>query len=250
MNPNLLLIAEARACDPFWQGAGFAAGYDWTNAIGRWAWHAPFRIDEDTMEVDVPSLRAAIETSDMPHCVRVVRFLDNNDTGARFISRRGRSLHDAALSLLFTLPGLPTLFTGAEMGAEYSPYERERSLSWHEDASHARAIERRIALRRSLTALHRGALVMLQVTPADSVLAFLRRDPDARQPVLVIINFSGAGQLARISLPETDMPSFISHPLYDAMNDEAISTSRARNRELTFSLEAYQARVVSSRSMR
>jgi glycosidase len=247
MNPDLLLIAEARACDPFWENAGFAAGYDWTNTIGRWAWHAPFRIDEDTTEVDVPALRTALETSHAAHCVRVVRFLDNNDTGARFITRRGHALYDAALTLLFTLPGLPTLFTGAEIGAEYSPYERETPLTWQRDSSYAHAIEQRIALRRSLTALHRGDLVMLQVTPADSVLAFLRHEPNEGHPVLVAINFSEARQLVRVSLPEADMPSFASRPLYDAMSDEAISSPRARTRELMFSLDSYQARVISSR---
>lgn len=247
MNPNLLLIAEARACDPFWKVAGFAAGYDWTSTIGRWAWHEPLRVDEPMAMVDVPALRSAIRASDSDRCARVVRFLDNNDTGARFITRRGQRLHDAALTLLFTLPGLPALFTGGEQGAEYLPYEQEEPLEWDESPTHARAIAERIALRRAFEALHEGALTILEVSPADEVLAFVRHGPtDATPPVLVIIDLSGDHQRARVSLPTGPLESFLHRPLYDAMNDEELAPANGRSRSLTISLSPYQARVISA----
>ena len=84
INPDLLLLlAEASARDPYYGRHGFDAAYDWTDKLGEWAWREAFEDEAATAQRP----RAAIEGSDSRSLV--FRFLDNNNTGPRFLSRYG-----------------------------------------------------------------------------------------------------------------------------------------------------------------
>src|SRR5690606_346580 len=92
-DPQLLLIAEASARDRYWRDVGFAAAYDWTEEVGHWAWREAVGAAGDDPGIDVRALREAILETERARAAggpRVVRFVDNNDTGARFLTRQGR----------------------------------------------------------------------------------------------------------------------------------------------------------------
>ena len=62
IKPDILLLAEAPASDPYYRASGFDAGYDWTAELGRWAWQDAF---EDPRG-PAPKLRDAIRASQAP----------------------------------------------------------------------------------------------------------------------------------------------------------------------------------------
>lgn len=47
------------------------------------------------------------------------RFLDNNDTGKRFITRYGEERICVTAAMLLTLPGLPALYSGDEVAVDF-----------------------------------------------------------------------------------------------------------------------------------
>ena len=47
----------------------------------------------------------------------VLRFINNNDTDVRFVDQYGAGMTRVAATLQFTVPGIPAMFAGDEIGA-------------------------------------------------------------------------------------------------------------------------------------
>jgi glycosidase len=130
-----------------------------------------------------------------------MRFLNNNDTGPRFITTHGVGYYQAALAMLLTLPGIPCLFTGDEVGAEYEPYKTPGPIDWTDQYDLRDDVRRLITLRRQTPALHSRAWRPLEVSPADPLFAYMRGDGKTEQAV-VVINFSPEVIVATLDLSE------------------------------------------------
>jgi alpha-glucosidase len=113
--------------------------------------------------------------------------LDSHDT-ARFRTIAGTAeRHLVGLGLQMTLPGVPMLFAGDELGLEGAWGEdARRTMPWQHpeswDTTFLEQIRALVAVRRSLPALARGGLRFVHVAP-DAV-AFLRETRDERLLVL------------------------------------------------------------------
>lgn len=185
IKPDLLLIAEASARDPYYGSNGFDAAYDWTDKLGEWAWREAF---DDPAHI-ARRLRTAIERS--ASTARVVRFLENNDTGARFLSRHGPATTRVAAAMLLTLPGIPALYTGQAIGAAYEPYGNTPPIMWNEDPHGMQEwYSRLIALRRSERSLRSDAIRFVDPAPAENVLAYVRSGPSSSDKLLVLLNYA------------------------------------------------------------
>jgi glycosidase len=209
IKPDALLIAEASARDPFYVDVGFDAAYDWTDALGHWAWADVFGGERSIGAAMTEALTAGPQDR-----APVVRFLNNNDTGPRFVTTHGLGCYRVALAMLLTLPGLPCLFAGDEVGVEYEPYKQRRPIAWTDRFGLRREMKRLIALRRRESALHSGAWTPLAVEPAAPCFTYLRSD-DGACPVVVSLNFSAIAVEALITLPEEIAAAFGGRDLID-----------------------------------
>jgi len=183
VKPDIFLLAEASAQDGYYALHGFDAAYDWTHKLGQWAWHDAFEDKAHTAS----RLRHAIAAAqgDIP----VFRFLDNNDTGARFATRHGTLRTRVATTMLFTLPGIPSLYTGQEVGASYEPYKTSDPIVWNDSLDLQSWHARLIALRRTHQALRSRDIRFLDVGSADLVLAYVRPGTTADDDIVVILNY-------------------------------------------------------------
>jgi glycosidase len=186
IKPDLLLLAEASAPDAYYGRNGFDAAYDWTDKLGEWAWQAAF---EDAPNTAV-RLRSAIEASASD--ALVFRFLENNDTGPRFRSRYGIGRTRVAAAMLLTLPGIPCLYTGEEVGAAYEPYKNADPIAWNDVDGLRGWYKRLIALRRDQPALRSRDLRMLDTGGNAQVLAYIRGGKKPLDDILVILNYGGS----------------------------------------------------------
>jgi cyclomaltodextrinase / maltogenic alpha-amylase / neopullulanase len=185
IKPDLLLLAEAPVRDPYYLRNGFDAAYDWTEKLGEWAWRDAF--DDPVHTAD--RLRAAIKGSGNG---LTLRFLENNDTGARFVTRYGIELTRVAAALLLTLPGIPSLYTGQEIGAAFEPYEEERPITWDDSYGLRPWYRYLIGLRQEHAAL-RGPDIRFLEIDSSQVLAYVRGDR-----ITVLLNFGPDRQQVRI----------------------------------------------------
>jgi glycosidase len=228
LKPGVILVAEASARDPYYVASGFDAAYDWTEDLGHWSWDTLF---DDPRHIG-PALDGALSSGATP-MDRVFRFIDNNDTGERFITRHGAALTRVAAVLLHTLPGLAEVFTGDEVGAAYQPYQDPPPIDWSRDPEGLRTLYRRLAtLREQLPALRDGAYGRVRVAGTDSAFAFLR-DAGGGEQALVVLNF-GAARRLRLELPT----GLVRPPSWDALADRAVEARAAGQRALELDLGA------------
>jgi glycosidase len=186
---SALLIAEASALDGYYFQHGFDAAYDCTTKLGEWAWNEAFA-DESP---DLEQLRAALANSTREPGT-VLRFLNNNDTGTRFITRHGVGRTRAAAAMLLTLPGLPLIYNGDEVGAEFLPYE-EQPLDWKDRHGLVAHYTKLVELRKEIAALSSADMELVQTNRDDAVLAYTRQSSTSVEghqcdDALVLLNFT------------------------------------------------------------
>jgi len=245
MKPDLLLLAEASARDPYWFTHGFDAAYDWTDELGHWAMEHVFE-DPDRITA---RLHAALtnEGRGFHEDALILRFLNNNDTGKRFISRYGLGLERVAAAVLLTLPGLPCIYTGQEVGAEFEPY-RTLGPICREDRHGLRDYYRRlIRLRRDVPSLHSRLWQALSVEPADRVYSYTRRAGPDDSPALVVANFSAEPVRATIHLPQGLPPLGRGGRLTDLLNGEQVQVGGKNESGLAIPMPPHSARIIVAR---
>lgn len=193
LEPNLVLLAEASARDPYYHANGFDLAYDWKEGAGEWAWKEVFSRRAGLAE----RLHRALVSGQYSQ-EYTARFLNNNDTGKRFVTRYGAPWTRVAAVLQFTLPGTPVLYTGDEVGAAYDPYEDPSPISFR-DRHGLRPLYRKLtALREALPSLHSGEWLPLTMDRSGAAYAYLRRH--GSEQTLVALNFGPAREV-ELELP-------------------------------------------------
>ncbi|WP_164519580.1 alpha-amylase family glycosyl hydrolase [Nocardioides ferulae] len=181
LEPDLFLLAEATGRARWVPRDGFDAGYDWRGGLGRWAWRG---IWGGRTGARLGSLLR--ERTPAP----LFRFVDNNDTGRRFADRHGLAQARRAAVVELTVPGVPTIFAGQELGIAYEPYGAGEDPPAFTDRGLLGLYRRLVRLRGRLPALQGPDLRVLRARGGQ--LAYLR--PGDR-PVVVVVHFGGARPL-------------------------------------------------------
>jgi cyclomaltodextrinase / maltogenic alpha-amylase / neopullulanase len=247
IKPDLLLLAEASARDPYYFDNGFDVAYDWTDQLGHWAWQVVW----DTYKLRLLSYNltdALTNGRDGFHPDALIfRFLNNNDTGERFITRHGEGVTRVATALLLTLPGVPCIYTGDELGEEFKPYEDSGPLPWIERVPGLRDYHKQlIALRNTLPSLHSRSWAPLTLEAArDQVAyAYLRYHDDYEDPILVLLNFSEDPTELAFSLPE-NFSALAGGTLNDLWSGERVAVS-TKNGLQKVSVPGYGVRLLAT----
>jgi glycosidase len=212
--PDLFMLAEASARDPYYVNNGFDAAYDWGKELGHWAWEGVF---EDKAHAGA-KLHTALGGKETPP-ERVARFLNNNDTGERFITRYGVETQRVAAVLLHTLPGIPVVYMGDEIGAEFEPYEDPEPLAWTDKHKLQPLYKRLAELRETMPALRSGKWTPIKTAKTPGVYAFVR-DAGSKDWAVVVLNF-GAAATAELKLPAKFASQAASGKLTDALTGRA-----------------------------
>lgn len=226
IKPDLFLLAEASARDPYNFENGFDAAYDWTENLGNWSW-ARFwgeqAEDVDTAQTIESLKNMLLGGGDTYHPDALIfRFLNNNDTGTRFITTHGEPLTRVATALLLTLPGIPCIYTGDEAGQWFRPYFDVTPISFRERYRGLRDYHKKlIALRKDIPSLHSRLWQLLDVQPESQVMGYLRFLEGNEKPVLVLLNFSEESATVTLTLPEEFQA--LTGTLSDVLNDEEVS---------------------------
>ena len=219
IKPDLLLLAEATARRDYYFANGFDVGYDWTSQPGQWAWASVWNFPQEAQGLLEPALTN--QGRGYPRDAVVMRFINNNDTDVRFVDQHGPQLTRTAAALEFTVPGIPLLFGGDEVGASYVPYSNLTKIPWKDRHDLRPWYDALIRMRDELPAIRSRQMQMLS-TDASSVLAFIRPAADGGAPVLVVLNFWKGTEATIAEDPALDAV-LAQGPFVDALSGEAVS---------------------------
>jgi glycosidase len=229
LKPDLLLLAEATAREPYYFDNGFDAAYDWTYQVGGWAWGVVWNT-ESSRKYRLLSYNMTEALTNRPEGFHpdavIFRFLNNNDTGKRFITRHGESVTKVATAMLLTLPGIPCIYTGDEYGLEFEPYQQLEPLVFEERFPGLRDYHRKlIALRKSIPSLHSRLFSLITPDPVpQTVFSYIRYDETSdpsEGPVLVLLNFSEEPAEFAFDIP-SEFGAAAGDRLYDLLAEENV----------------------------
>lgn len=199
IKPDLLMLAEDKGSDKQVYELGFDLAYDWasdTSWVSQVSWQYRYDPKENYTLFNFPdsSKRAAMlreqlfQTDSFNH--RRLRFIENNDL-PRFITDHGLERTKMAAALLFSLPGVPLIYSGQEVGFQSPLYSDKpifsavasiQSLDHDGLFSYYSQLTR---LRSSYSALRSKSLCEISVQ-SSTMAAFTRENKD--QIFVIIVN--------------------------------------------------------------
>jgi cyclomaltodextrinase / maltogenic alpha-amylase / neopullulanase len=239
IEPDLLLLAEASAVDPYYFDNGFDVAYDWTKELGHWAWQSSFEFPQEAGTL----LTTAITNGGKGYSddAIIMRFLNNNDTGVRFVDQHDAKMTRVASTMQFTLPGVPEMFAGDEIGASYEPYSNLTPIPWKDKHNLREHYRRLIEMKHTMPVLAGNKLDMLE-SNTGSVLAYVRPSVSGEAPVLVVLNY-GPKTKASISGAGLAQVTSAGPGLTDLLTNEPVDWSGGGD-SITFNLPGSSAYVL------
>jgi alpha-glucosidase len=204
VNPQTWLVAENGDFEASdlnglgWQGAmnyqGFMRPFwNWINRnpeIAGGFQGLPFEMPKITGKQLVASMKEFNSSIPWRSLTASMMLLDSHDT-ARFrtVVMGDKKAHIAAMTMMLTYPGVPSIFAGDEIGLEGSWGEdARRTINWNDqsgwDIEFFSQVKELVKLRRSHDALINGGLRWVAV--ADDYLVYLRESK--KQSILVFIS--------------------------------------------------------------
>jgi glycosidase len=102
--------------------------------------------------------------------------------------------------MLMTLPGLPCVYNGDEVGAEFHPYDKP-AVDWTDCHGLRAHFRRLIALRAGQPSLQSLDWTPVAANPPGSLFAYLRLGKSGDSPTLVVLNFSDDEVEAALDVP-------------------------------------------------
>ncbi len=180
IKPELYLLAEWE--DPQLLIAGFNSDYDWT------LYHLLKDIREGKKRSGEAVALIAEKDRRYPQNALPMRFLENHDE-PRSLAVFGPQAIEAYATFIFTVPGIPLIYAGQEIGETEKPSLFEKTeLNWAQaDTALQNLYRRLIRWRKQYSCFTEGDFVPLQVAALKgSVGAFLREDD--RYVAIVISN--------------------------------------------------------------
>ena len=164
IKPDLLLLGELNAANLNYFDKKFDSGYDYSffdnirNAVSN-----------NNMLNNFESGINSYLPGNYPSYLIPFRYIENHDQ-ARFISQYNLNETKMAAAILLTLPGLPMIYAGQEVGEQ----SYRGLINWQDLYSLTPFYRKLISLRRDLKPLSNGRYRELETSSPDSVFAFSR----------------------------------------------------------------------------
>ena len=191
IKPDILMLAEGD--HPRLYLNGFHLTYGWNTR------RAFYQIIKNNYPAEFLAQTLRKEYYRYPKNALKMRFTENHDearTTALFSPEQTMVL----TFLIFTLPGVPMIYAGQEIGVSEKPSLFEKDvINWRQfDKSLNELITKMNELRRNISALSSDTYQVINTSDPESIFAFSRYN--AQEVVLIVTNLKSKSQMATIDL--------------------------------------------------
>lgn len=209
IKPDILLLAEDKGAITNVYNQGYDAAYDWqadTVWISHWSWQYDYTAAGNATIFNHPDenkrgelLKAALFNGDSTHLR--LRFMENNDE-PRFITYHGLQKTKMVAALEFSLPGIPLLYNGQEIGCSNRKYsskpvfKRDQTIRSLDSNNLFDYYQRLINIRQHYKSLRSVNMESLRIDATGAVVAFRRWQGD--ENFIVIVNMASSEQQVKI----------------------------------------------------
>jgi hypothetical protein len=221
IRPDILLLGEDKASRPDRFDNRWDVAYDWADGeswVSEWLWQSSFSHDSNPTIFNGTSqwsnrLRAALNNrgNGWAPNAKVLRFIENNDT-FRFVQHHNLAQTRMAAALLFSLPGVPLIYNGQEVGFSQHPWQQftiytaGSTIESRDTQGFFPYYRHLVGLRNALPSLSGDGFQEITVNPLSvrsRTFAYRRWAGD--EQVLAAINMSDNPASAILSLPVAEM---------------------------------------------
>jgi glycosidase len=189
IKPEVLLLAEDKASWPSVFDQRFDAAYDWASEqswVSHWVWQTsystttnPTIFNSGNQAQRTALLRAAMTNNGAGYApgAKIFRFMENNDT-FRFLATHDLARTKMVAAMMFSIPGIPLIFNGQEVGAPTHPYQTSyiffggSTIKSRDSYGLFPFYQRMTAMRKKFAALTGDNFAEVAVTPNTSVYAY------------------------------------------------------------------------------
>lgn len=263
VKPEVLLLGEDKATRPEVFDRRFDAAYDWypeESWVSHWTWEVDFSTTTSrTIFNYAPEgtrslrLRASLtnQGNGWAEDAKVLRFMENNDT-FRFLDTHGLARTKMAGALLFSLPGIPLLYNGQEVGRRTHPYSTYSvfgpgSIASQDDEGLFPYYRHLLWLRGAFPALTSDHFAEVAVSPgpvAARTFAY-RRWAEGEEGVFAVVNMGAGPVQAELALPteEIGVEAGETYYLTDLFSGEPREVTGAELGSLSVDVPGYTTRL-------
>ena len=260
IKPEILLLGEDKASWYSTFDKRFDAAYDWAAGepwVSEWEWAADYSPSSNPTIFNFTSqnqrataLHASLTNNGAGYHPRakILRFMENNDTF------RFRETHDDArtrmvAAMMFSLPGIPLLYNGQEIGATGHPYNTYEiflpgfSIPGQDQFGLYPYYQRLSRLRNRFVSLTSDT--MARVASSPSAYTYGYRRWSGNENVFVLVNMGNVNATGQLSIPTAELVLDSARQYYftDLVTNESFAVTMADMNPFSFPIDAYSTRM-------
>ena len=258
LKPEILLLGEDKATWSSVFDERFDAAYDWAaeeSWVSHWMWQTTYSTSSNPTIFNSSSqpgvlLRQRLTNwgNGYPARARVLRFMENNDT-FRFLPTHDLARTKMVAAMMFSIPGLPLVFSGQEVGVTDHPYSG-RPIFRFDQSIRSQDVHGLFTFYQRLSLLRKKVLaftgknfqeIPLSKTSYIEANCFSFRRWQEQQNVFVLMNLGRDSVTAQLQIPvdQLGLDSTRTYYLTDLLTNGVRSVRWQELRSISISISSY-----------
>lgn len=258
--PEILMLAEDKATWEETFDKNFDVAFDWApeeSWVSHWSWQTNYSENGNQTIFNYSSenarqnlLRKALTNNGngYPENAKILRFIGNNDI-PHFITHHGLERTKMVATLLFSVPGVPMIYNGQEIGVKGHPYSTEYlflpgySIDYSDPDNLFPFYQRLIEIRKKYGALNSNNYQELTTDNDNYTFAFRRWSDDQNLFTTMNMRSSSANFNVTIPIDELQLDTANTYYMTDLISGEVISGTLNELENIHISIPKFSSKI-------